>query len=127
MALTLVDAGVVIALLDPDDEHQGAARNCFVEHESDRLLLPASAYAEALGAPARVGRTDEVRARIAELIEVLPLDAETAEVAAGLRATHPALRLPDALVLATAEVTQADVVLTTDRRWQRFARVRVIP
>ena len=126
MALTLVDAGVVIALLDPDDEHHGAARNCFAEHESDRLLLAASAYAEALVAPARVGRTDEVRARIAELIEVLPLDAETAEVAARLRATHPALRLPDALVLASAEITQADVVLTTDRRWQRFARVQVI-
>jgi hypothetical protein len=36
-------------------------------------------------------------------------------------------RLPDALVLAYAEALDADVVLTTDRRWSRAsARVRVV-
>jgi PIN domain nuclease of toxin-antitoxin system len=35
--------------------------------------------------------------------------------------------LPDALVLATAQVDAADVILTADRSWRRIdARVQVI-
>jgi PIN domain nuclease of toxin-antitoxin system len=36
---------------------------------------------------------------------------------AELRSRHRGLRLPDALVLATAEVDAADRVLTADKRW----------
>jgi PIN domain nuclease of toxin-antitoxin system len=55
-----------------------------------------------------------------------PVDREVAVATARLRALHPALRLPDALVLATAEVDDADV-LTADRRWSAYsARVTVL-
>lgn len=127
MALTVLDAGVVIALLDPDDVHHAVSIDALTDHADDRLLLPASAYAELLVAPMRAGRLDEVRGRLHELaIDVLPVDAEVAEHAAALRAEHPPLRLPDALVLASAGVVGADGVLTIDRRWARFPDVRVV-
>ena len=44
-----------------------------------------------------------------------------------LRAAHRALRLPDALVLATGDVMEADVVLTCDARWGAWSeRVEVV-
>ena len=62
---------------------------------------------------ARLGRHDEahVRGFFDHLISaVLPTDAGVADKAADLRARHRALRMPDALILATAE-TNADVEL----------------
>lgn len=50
-------------------------------------------------------------------ISIIPLQPDTAVVAAQLRARHPALRLPDAIVIATAIVDGADELVTTDRRW----------
>jgi len=45
-------------------------------------------------------------------------DLEVARAAARLRAQHGSrMRLPDALVVATAIVHRADRVITTDARW----------
>lgn len=78
--------------------------------------------------PARTGRLDEVRSDLASLgLGVDPIAASAAEEAARLRARHPSLRLPDALVIAHAEAIGADELLTTDARWKRFStRVRVV-
>jgi hypothetical protein len=46
----------------------------------------------------------------------LPLDEPAAERAAELRAAHEALKMPDALILATGDLN-ADVVLTGDEQW----------
>ena len=45
------------------------------------------------------------------------LDREIACAAASLRARHAQLRLPDALVIATAIERSADELLTTDCMW----------
>ncbi|MFO1541301.1 MAG: PIN domain-containing protein, partial [Chloroflexota bacterium] len=51
-------------------------------------------------------------------VHVEPATRAVAAEAAVLRAHHGrALRLPDALVLATARVIDADRVITTDGRW----------
>jgi predicted nucleic acid-binding protein len=50
-------------------------------------------------------------------MDIVGLDAEIATAAARLRARHRSLRLPDALVIATASVRRADRLVTTDRRW----------
>jgi len=122
VALTVLDAGVVIGLLDRDDAHHDAARTALREarERGDELVLPASAYAEVLVVPFRQGP------QAAETVDAF-LDALTARVepvtkaiargAAQLRAAHRALRLPDALVIATALEVRADRLLTTDRRW----------
>jgi predicted nucleic acid-binding protein len=60
-------------------------------------------------------------------IRIVPITPEIARRAASLRAGSTWLRLPDALVLATADVLEAPGVLTGDARWQGLsARVQVI-
>jgi predicted nucleic acid-binding protein len=123
VALTVVDAGVVIALLDAADAHHAVARAALREalDRGDDLVLPASAYAESLVGPMRHG--GEPAAVVDALLEALPARVEPitrsiARAAAALRARHGrALRLPDALVLATAIELRADGLLTTDTGW----------
>ena len=127
MALIVLDASVVIAHLDPDDALHDAATSTLLEHAEDDLRLPASAYAESLVDPARRGRLDETRAALAALeLQVVPIDRPLAERAASIRARERGLRLPDALVLACGDLLAADAILTADRRWRRFERVRLI-
>jgi predicted nucleic acid-binding protein len=127
VGLVVLDASVVIAYRSPKDEHHGGAVTALVLHRHDALVLPASAYAEVLVEPARHGPTAVARAKrlIDELpIRVEPLTREIAESAAALRRR---VRLPDALVLATADILEADALLTADARWRKLsARVRVI-
>ena len=58
MGVTVVDAGVVIALLDGNDHHHAAARRAVdaARMRGDQLVLPASAYSEALVNPSRAGQ-----------------------------------------------------------------------
>ena len=56
-------------------------------------------------------------------VEIEPLDADVAVTAAALRARHRSLKLPDALVIATAIHLDADHLVTTDRRWPSRSRL----
>jgi predicted nucleic acid-binding protein len=122
--LTVIDVGVLIAVLDADDAHHGPARRALSEARArgDRLVVPASAYAELLVAPLRRGSSGGQA--IDAFLDALPADIEPAtrdiaRHAAGLRAKHGTrLRLPDALVVATAIGLEADRLLTTDGRWR---------
>ncbi|HWH37701.1 MAG TPA: PIN domain-containing protein [Candidatus Limnocylindrales bacterium] len=123
MALTVLDAGVVIAVLDANDAHHVAARAALREASSDALFLPASAYAEVLVAPLRRGDGAEAVGHFLDAVPISIHDAsrDIARQAAELRAAHgQSLRLPDALVLATAMVLGADRVITTDTRWPQL-------
>ncbi len=86
------------------------------EHRADgsRFLLPASVLAEVLVGVARLGEEelDQRRNQIVAAFGLsVVLDESVAVSAARLRATHRSLRLPDAIVLATAEVLDAQAVL----------------
>lgn len=130
MALAVLDASVVIAFRDPADGLHHRAIAAFRAHSADEMVLPASVYAEVLVGPFRNGPAavesldrfiDDFGMRIA------PLTADVARRAASLRALTPSLRLPDALVLATAEVLDAAVLLTGDASWRKLAaRVQMI-
>jgi predicted nucleic acid-binding protein len=127
VALIVLDASVVIAHLDPSDAHHSEATALLLEHADDDLRLPASAYAETLVDPARAGRLDDARNLIEALgLQIEPIDSAIAERAASLGAPKRGPRLPDALFLACGEVLDADAIVTADRRWRRFDRVRVI-
>ena len=120
MALTVLDAGVVIALLERTDAHHGSARRAIeaARTRGDRLVLPAAAYAEVLVNPSRRGV--QAIAIVDTFLDAMPIQIEPvsraiAADAASLRARHRrGLRLPDALVVATAERLGADRLLTTD-------------
>ena len=122
--LTALDTSVLIALLDPGDLHHQAARAALEAHADDDLRIPAHTLAEALVHPARAGRDREARRLIAGLeIAVDPIDEAIAVAAAKLRAQHGStLRMPDALVLAYADVCKAKSVLTADARWTAWSR-----
>jgi predicted nucleic acid-binding protein len=123
VALIVLDASVVIGLLEPQDAHHDAATEALRDHAADTLSLPASAYAEILTGPARVGRLESARDDIAALgARVSRIDERVAEDAARLRARFRSLRLPDALVIAEGESSSADKILTTDRTWAPVSR-----
>jgi predicted nucleic acid-binding protein len=123
MDLTVLDAGVLIAVLNADDAHHERARQSFatLRDRGDRLIVPASAYAEVLVAPLR--QSPAKGDAVDEFIEALPASVEPAtrdiaRRAAELRARHGTrVRLPDALVVATAIALGAARVVTTDARW----------
>ena len=123
MGLTVLDAGVLIAVLNAKDAHHDAGRTeiAAAREKGDRLVLPASAYTELLVGPLRQKPASD--AAVDEFLEALPViiepaTREIARAAAELRARHGSrLRLPDALVAATAIALGADRVLTTDAQW----------
>ena len=129
MGLIVVDAGVLIAILDASDTHHVAAREAVraALDRGDSLVLPASAYAEVLVAPLR--RDGESGAVVDWLIDALPATVQPitrpiAGAAAELRAEHGTrMRLPDALVVATALDLGAACLITTDRRWPELGIV----
>ena len=125
MALVVLDASVTIAFLDAADPHHSGAVAALTRVQGSDLVLPASAYAEMLVGPARRGRgaTDAAREFVTDLaLRIEPISASIAERAAELRAAHRALKLPDALVIATADALEATLVLTADRTWTRVSR-----
>lgn len=129
MGLTVLDAGVVIGVLDADDLHHqtSLAELAKSRQRADSVVLPASAYAEVMVGPARRGsKAEDVVRRLLDRfpIRVEPLGREIAEAAAELRARHgDDLLLPDALVVATAVALRADRLVTTDRRWPSPAKL----
>ncbi len=126
----MLDAGVVIGFLDGNDVHHEAAHSALgaARDRHDRLVLPASAFAEVLVGPSRKGveALAAVRGLIARLpIEIEPLGTEIAAEAAAIRARHRSVKLPDALVIATARHLNADHLITTDRGWPSKTKLRL--
>jgi predicted nucleic acid-binding protein len=121
VGLAVLDAGVLIGYWDRSDAHHEAARGMLTRSRAagDDVVIPASALAESLVAAVRQDTVDRVRLFLARFpIDVIDLDIDIAEAAARLRAVHRTrLPLPDALVIATAQVIEADTLVTTDRGW----------
>lgn len=128
MGALVLDASVIVAVMDPSEMHHRAAVAALRLHADSEVVVPASAFAESLVRAARAGRLPAAKTQIASFTDrVVPLDAVMAERTAELRAAHRALRLPDALVLATGDVIEADGVLTCDARWSAWSqRVEVV-
>lgn len=124
MAVVL-DSGVVVGFLDRRDTLHAAADGAIRDLvRKQQLLVSTVTYAEVLTG-ARIGHHDEdqVKGFFNDLVsEVLPVDTEVADVAAALRCRAKSLRMPDALILATAE-THSDVesVVTGDARLSKLS------
>jgi predicted nucleic acid-binding protein len=129
MGLAVVDASVLIAAVDKQDAHHERA---IAELESaldqQRLRVPAVALSEALVGPYRRGLSygRAVERGLRRLGRVEPVTADIASRAAQLR-TGRRIKLPDALILATAVELRAQDILTFDERWQSVdPRVRLL-
>jgi len=125
----VLDSGVVVGFLDGQDalhdEADAAVRELV---RGQRLLASVVTYAEVLTG-ARLGHHDEedVAGFFTGLLSaVLPVDVAAADKAADLRSRFKSLRMPDALILATAETDpDVDLVVTGDRQLTRVTGLRV--
>jgi predicted nucleic acid-binding protein len=124
----VLDSDAVVGFLDRDDALHEAADAAIrdLAHEQ-RLLVSVITYAEVMTG-AKLGHHDEdhVRGFFSQLISaVLPVDMDVADVAADLRSRSKSLRMPDALIVATAETDpDARLVVTGDRQVGRLSGLR---
>ncbi len=124
MATVALDADVLIAFLHAsDDQHQRAIDLLRPRLAAgDRIVVGASVYAEILVHPLKRGSSQAIDDFLTAIgADIVAVDRDIARRAAQLRATHPSLRLPDALSLATAHATKSDL-LTLDQRLQKLDR-----
>ena len=118
--VALLDSAAVAGFLDGDDAFHAVADARIRELAGrETLIVSVITYAELLtGAGLGHHEQSTVRGFFAQLIdEVYSVDRAVAERAAELRSQTPALKMPDALILATADLRRADLVVTGDDRW----------
>lgn len=119
MGSVAVDSGVIIALFDSSDVHHVWSMEQIEEIVTARhaIVISALTVAEVLVRPAQAGVADAVRADLMSLRpRVVDVDADLAASAARMRGSRTGLRLPDAIILATALWAQCDYLVTTDQR-----------
>lgn len=113
--MIMLDASVLIAVLDASDPHHAAAQSVLAD-ESDTLAMSVLTLAEVAVGPSRLGRTATLRDAVDALaVRVVPLDADHWAALAELRVTT-GLRMPDCCVLHSA-LTHGARVATFDPRF----------
>jgi predicted nucleic acid-binding protein len=128
-----VDTMLFVYHFEGNERFGEAAGRLLQAAEDGRCRLVASVLAllETLVVPKRLGRDDLCR-RYRELFQsfpnltLAPIDAETAETAADLRARH-GLRTPDALHLATAVRAGAAAFVSADSRLGKVTEIEILP
>ncbi len=122
MAVVLLDSVTIVAYLDATNVFHAAADQAVAAAAAEhQLIASAINYAELLTG-AKLGHHDEqiVRGFFSELVsEVVPVGLEVAERASELRGAMRSLRLPDALVIATADL-HADLLVGADDQWAKI-------
>jgi predicted nucleic acid-binding protein len=114
-AVIVLDASVLIAYLDRNDNHHDRAYTLLEREVGDDFAVNTLTLAEVLVAPAREGRIDAVRAALLDLgIAEMAFPSETAVSLADLRASTT-LKMPDCCVLLAAEHSQARLASFDDR------------
>ena len=124
MARLALDADLLIAFLDSGDaQHERAVEELRPRLAAgDELLIGATVYAEVIVRPLQQGAATTVDGFLdAAGVRFVVVDRAVARRAAELRAEHASLRLADAMSLATALVSDADL-LTLDRKLKRISR-----
>ncbi|HSS31755.1 MAG TPA: PIN domain-containing protein [Solirubrobacterales bacterium] len=119
MAIAL-DSNVVVGFLDRSDKLHEAADGDIrgLLQSGEQLTVSVITYAE-LMTGARLGHHDEkqVEGFLHELVSrILPVDVAVADRAASLRAQTRSVAMPDALIVATAELApEVTALISGDR------------
>lgn len=121
--MIVLDAGVLIAHIDPNDAHHDATRSFLEEFEEFDFAANVISISESLVYPTRAGKGPELMHAFRRL-HIIQLEIGI-EVALGLAETRASsgLRMPDAVVLHSAEHHDAQLA-TTDRRLFAAAEAR---
>jgi predicted nucleic acid-binding protein len=128
--IVAIDTNVIVYAMTGGPKVQVPAHAWLDRLDSLGALLVTSGLArlECLVRPRRLGRPDEeaMFAQFFERVFVVPVSDDVLDVAATIRGEKRSLRTPDAIHLATAQVTQADLFLTGDRRLKSFKPLKVV-
>ncbi len=124
--LVLLDMNIVSGLLDPGDALHTDAGEAAEAWEARGALFAISliTWSECRVGAIRRGPAAEMalhRFREAGLDDVLLPSEATAEAAAQIRAGDLSVRVPDALILATAHESGATALLTADRKLAKIS------
>lgn len=124
--MIVLDASVLIAYFDSDDDQHRRAEDLLAREIDDEFAVNPLTLAEVFVVPARDGRLEQVRAALVDLeLQELPFPADTA-VKLALLCADSGLRMPDCCVLLTAEAADARVA-SFDSRLLRAAATRSRP
>jgi predicted nucleic acid-binding protein len=120
----VLDSSAVVGFLDRSDRlHAAADRSIRQLLRTQQLFVSVITYAEVLTG-ARLGHHEEstVAGFFADLItRIVPVEVKTADRAATLRAQSEALHMPDALIVACAELEPGvELLLSGDRHLARL-------
>lgn len=127
-ALLLIDSAPIIYTLEANERFAARFAPLFQRHANGEIALAVSTVtiAEVLTGPLKAGEealAKRYRAAL-ESWQVVDLTADIAESAARLRALY-ALKLPDAIQLASALAINADALVTHDRDFSKVRGVQV--
>lgn len=124
--MIVLDASVLIAYLDGDDNHHVAAETLLAGAIDDDLGANPLTLAEVLVVPVRDGRLEATQAALRDLeVEELPFPPASAVRLAQLCAST-GLKMPDCCVLLAAEHAGASVA-SFDERLAQTAEDRGLP
>lgn len=123
--MIVLDASVMIAVLDPHDVHFTRARELFRANSTQRVVAHRLTMAESLVVAARANLTVAVALALATL-GVGRLDEPDDPVELAELRAHTGLRMPDACVLLAARRDGASLA-TFDRRLAHTAQGEGIP
>lgn len=122
----MLDTNVIAGLLNPDDALHGHARDAVRrwEDKAASFAISVITWGELrVGAVRRGAEAERMLGafRAAVIDRIIEVDEATAESAALLRAADLTIRIPDALIIATAREAGADALLTADRKFPDIA------
>ena len=123
--MIVADASWIIALRDPLDPHHASAIALNDATLDDTIVLHPLTFAECLVGAARLGQLDIAADALRAAFEIVGIDSEAPLRWANLRA-RTRLRLPDAIVLDTAIINAANMILTFDQQLAAEAKARAI-
>lgn len=120
MGTVVLDSSVLLGLADATDALHAASVAALRARQESEFVVPAGVFAEIMVGALRQGErtAQRIEAMVDDIAStVQPIDRGIAREAAAIRARRTSIRLPDALVLATGTVLDAEV-LTGDKRWR---------
>lgn len=123
MGLILLDSTVIVGFLDADDAlHEVTVAKLKEVVGNHAFVASVVSYAEVMTG---VSLGHHARERVEEFFDalikdLLPIDRPVAARAAALRGERRSLPMPDALILATADLhDEVDTVLCADGDWPK--------
>jgi predicted nucleic acid-binding protein len=121
VGLILIDSTVIVGFLDADDAlHQASVTRLKEVVSAHPVAASAISYAELMTGVARGHHPRDRAETFFDVVvrSLLPVDRRVAARAASLRGENRKLRMPDALIIATAETQpEIDRVLCADAAW----------